>query len=87
MIVITKLVITFQIVLCLQAQKLITVDIFWVEHDYPITKTQHMYDATHKKRLRSSSINDEELTDVIQVDLKNPNNNSYSGPLFFGTPL
>ena len=65
MIAITKLVITFQLVLCLQAQKLITVDISWVEHDYPITKTQHMYDATHKKRLRSSSINDEELTDVI----------------------
>ena len=65
MIAITKLVITFQIVLCLQAQKLITVDISWVEHDHPITKTQRMYDATHTKRLRSSSINGEDLDDVI----------------------
>ena len=45
-----------------------------------------MYDEAHKKRLRSSSLN-EDLTDSIIVDLKNTNNNSYAGPLFFGTPL
>ena len=86
MIAITKLVITCLIVLCVQAQKLITIDISWVEHDYPITKTQRIYDEAHKKRLRSSSLN-ANLTDSIIVDLKNTNNNSYAGPLFFGTPL